>query len=621
MALDLSSLRAQLPGLANRPNFPSDLSVLLLDPDFKARQEVEAQLKENNYAVTPCSCSFEAAAHLQDADKHFDLLLADVRCMQQQSAEHKAVVQAAKSIPLVLMSESGAPNEVMLGIKLGAVDFLEKPLSPLKLKNIWQHLVRRMLSASAKAEKKAAAHTAQREAANNAAGSATASPEDSGSHGHDAAHSAGFCGGESGSHASTSDQAQVKAALMDCDADMETSSIDCMEALTAGMARASAADSTMHADIPGAAGPSTSGGSPHPKCASRPHALKYKASRLSMPGNTTLPSAAGVSGAAAGTSGGSDAAATTTASVGAVGGGSAGSSGAPKPAMGYPAGQMPALPSNIPGIAWGLPTNPLQISPKAPAGMSGLMASMPMGWPMGPMGPMPPPAAFFSMMMGGGSSSSPSVSSMAGCPSGPLGATLAAATGSVGAASAAGAGGGMPPHHHGSLHHGQGLHGSASCMTLPSMAGAAAAAAAAAGNALCMKRADSAPLPAISGGCLSLGSAATTMTGMGMGMGSMGSGMGMGPASMDVLGGMGMGAASAGLMPPPAARPPTGPSGGGAGSGQGMSKADLFAGMGVGGAEGGRGTMPPIGLSLKKSPSLVDIISQTLKHSGALPAY
>eukprot|EP00198_Chlamydomonas_reinhardtii_P004407 XP_001693743.1 predicted protein [Chlamydomonas reinhardtii] len=349
MALDLSSLRAQLPGLANRPNFPSDLSVLLLDPDFKARQEVEAQLKENNYAVTPCSCSFEAAAHLQDADKHFDLLLADVRCMQQQSAEHKAVVQAAKSIPLVLMSESGAPNEVMLGIKLGAVDFLEKPLSPLKLKNIWQHLVRRMLSASAKAEKKAAAHTVREAANNNAAGSATASPEDSSSQGH-AAHSAGFCGGESGSHASTSDQAQVKAALMDCDADMETSSMDCMEALTAGMARASAADSTMHADIPGAAGPCVSGDSPH-------------------------------------------------------------------------------------------------------------------------------------------------------------------------------------------------------------------------------------------------------LNGMGMGMA----------------------ANAAGLMPPPPARPPAVPSSGGAGSGPGLSKAELFAGMG--GAEGERGTMPPIGLSLKKSASLVDIISQTLKHSGAIQAY
>lgn len=33
----------------------------------------------------------------------------------------------------------------MLGIKLGAAEFLEKPLCVLKLKNIWQHTVRRML--------------------------------------------------------------------------------------------------------------------------------------------------------------------------------------------------------------------------------------------------------------------------------------------------------------------------------------------------------------------------------------------------------------------------------------------------------------------------------------------
>jgi hypothetical protein len=33
----------------------------------------------------------------------------------------------------------------MLGIKLGAAEFLEKPLCLLKLKNIWQHVVRRMM--------------------------------------------------------------------------------------------------------------------------------------------------------------------------------------------------------------------------------------------------------------------------------------------------------------------------------------------------------------------------------------------------------------------------------------------------------------------------------------------
>lgn len=36
---------------------------------------------------------------------------------------------------------------VMLGIRIGAAEFLEKPLCTLKLKNIWQHVVRRMMVA------------------------------------------------------------------------------------------------------------------------------------------------------------------------------------------------------------------------------------------------------------------------------------------------------------------------------------------------------------------------------------------------------------------------------------------------------------------------------------------
>lgn len=138
MAVELANLR-QLPGLSHRPNFPRDLHVLLLDPDFKGRLEAESQLRECHYAVTTCSCTVEAAAFLANPENSCDVLLANVRCLQQKSYEQTAVVQAAKSIPLVLMSESGTPSEVMLGIKLGAVDFLEKPLSPLKLKNIWQH--------------------------------------------------------------------------------------------------------------------------------------------------------------------------------------------------------------------------------------------------------------------------------------------------------------------------------------------------------------------------------------------------------------------------------------------------------------------------------------------------
>jgi hypothetical protein len=57
----------------------------------------------------------------------------------------RAFVDAFEEVPVVLMSEGGATDEVMRAVTLGAVDFLDKPLSLLKLKNIWQHSVRRMM--------------------------------------------------------------------------------------------------------------------------------------------------------------------------------------------------------------------------------------------------------------------------------------------------------------------------------------------------------------------------------------------------------------------------------------------------------------------------------------------
>ncbi|KXZ49302.1 hypothetical protein GPECTOR_22g896 [Gonium pectorale] len=528
MALDLSNLR-QMPGLAHRPNFPRDLHILLLDPDYKARQEAEAQLRENHYSVTPCSSSVEAAAFLANPENSCDIVLADVRCLQQKSAELSAVVYAAKSIPLVLMSDSGAPSEVMLGIKLGAVDFLDKPLSPLKLKNIWQHLVRRLLTASAglpSQNKKSAA------------ASGTASPEDSGSHGlglGSGSHSHGS-GGESGSNASTSDQAPVK---MDCEADMETSSFkdgrggDASLAASgrtcdaAGMAMAaggsgsgfapaqtalaaSAGCDAMQTDLPansGAAAAATGLGPLCPKA--RPTAHKYKVNRMSGP---------------------------VSASGGACSSG--GGSAAPKPAIGYPAGQMPPLPAGVQGIEWGLPTNPLQISPKGPVG--GMVG--PMGWPGSAL--MPPPSMFSPLF----SMASPSAS-----------------MGSMGAPGVCG-----PP-----------MHMSASCMTLSS-AGAGGFGGGG-GGAVCMKRAESAPLPALS--CISNASAATT---------------GLAALSGEHL------------MPPPPPRAPGGGVGGSCDPGSGIDSSDLFQGFEL------QGRLPPIGLQLKKSPSLLDFISQTLDGATIL---
>lgn len=56
----------------------------------------------------------------------------------------RSFVDAFEDTPVVLMAAAAGHADVLRAVKMGAVDFLDKPLSLLKLKNIWQHSVRKV---------------------------------------------------------------------------------------------------------------------------------------------------------------------------------------------------------------------------------------------------------------------------------------------------------------------------------------------------------------------------------------------------------------------------------------------------------------------------------------------
>ncbi|KAK9825144.1 hypothetical protein WJX81_004602 [Elliptochloris bilobata] len=138
-----------LPGaFSARTGFPAGLEVLLV-----AEQDVEcskliARLGELNYKVTLFSSAGEAAAYLASPPgQAIELLLAEARAMAPESEAGCRLRAAASALPLLLMVDALSPySAVMHGIELGAVDVLEKPLSSLKLRNIWQHVVRKRMS-------------------------------------------------------------------------------------------------------------------------------------------------------------------------------------------------------------------------------------------------------------------------------------------------------------------------------------------------------------------------------------------------------------------------------------------------------------------------------------------
>jgi CheY-like chemotaxis protein len=101
------------------------------------------------------------------------VLLADAGAARA-GAGRSGLLESCKGLPVVLMAADAAPCDVMRGVALGAVDFLAKPASQLKLQNIWQHTVRRMMGGSAAAAPPAAAPALDRSASNTEALAAAA---------------------------------------------------------------------------------------------------------------------------------------------------------------------------------------------------------------------------------------------------------------------------------------------------------------------------------------------------------------------------------------------------------------------------------------------------------------
>ncbi|GMH42014.1 hypothetical protein BSKO_09933 [Bryopsis sp. KO-2023] len=133
----------RVPSFSNRPGFPQGLKILLLASVQEVRATAERQLRACLYEVGAVGAISDACRILENC--WFDIVLAESDDLMQDKSTTEVFMAKIANTPLILMSESESTIHVFQGIKLGAVDFLKRPLSDLKLRVIWQHAVRKMM--------------------------------------------------------------------------------------------------------------------------------------------------------------------------------------------------------------------------------------------------------------------------------------------------------------------------------------------------------------------------------------------------------------------------------------------------------------------------------------------
>ncbi|MCO5582848.1 hypothetical protein L7F22_036749 [Adiantum nelumboides] len=124
----------------------SKVHILLCDKDPQSGLQVTQMLQRCSYQVTCVKSAGQVMQVLDSSGSEVDLILAEVELPKEKGfklLKHIVRQEQLQRIPVVMMSSQDEMELVVRCLKLGAVDFLLKPLRRNELLNLWTHTWRR----------------------------------------------------------------------------------------------------------------------------------------------------------------------------------------------------------------------------------------------------------------------------------------------------------------------------------------------------------------------------------------------------------------------------------------------------------------------------------------------
>jgi two-component system, OmpR family, phosphate regulon response regulator OmpR len=105
--------------------------ILVVDDDNRLRELLRRYLATNGFLVTTAADAAEARAKL--AGIVFDLLVLDIMMPGETGLELTESLRAGDSVPILLLTARGEPDDRIAGLEAGADDYLAKPFQPREL--------------------------------------------------------------------------------------------------------------------------------------------------------------------------------------------------------------------------------------------------------------------------------------------------------------------------------------------------------------------------------------------------------------------------------------------------------------------------------------------------------
>lgn len=122
-------------------------SILVVDDDHDIVNAIAVLLKKEGYTVYKAYNGLEAIDSLMQND--IQLIVIDVMMPKLDGLSAMMKIRATKNIPIIVLSAKSEDSDKILGLSMGADDYVTKPFNPMELVARIQSNLRRYLSLGA----------------------------------------------------------------------------------------------------------------------------------------------------------------------------------------------------------------------------------------------------------------------------------------------------------------------------------------------------------------------------------------------------------------------------------------------------------------------------------------
>tara|TARA_Y100000588_G_scaffold391615_1_gene500775 strand:+ start:1367 stop:2062 length:696 start_codon:yes stop_codon:yes gene_type:complete len=117
--------------------------ILIIDDDIKLTELIKKYLEKHKYTVTINNSSTDGFRLFQK-NKNFNLIILDITMPELDGFQLLRKIRETSTIPIIMLTARGEVSDRVIGLELGADDYMPKPFEPEELIARIQSIMRRI---------------------------------------------------------------------------------------------------------------------------------------------------------------------------------------------------------------------------------------------------------------------------------------------------------------------------------------------------------------------------------------------------------------------------------------------------------------------------------------------